>query len=85
MKPVPEYGFRAFTARGAFKSSTRKGMAIHTQLKLWFAAHLSREARIAGSNAHTGYTQIQPHFLRLSSAYLFYILHFKIQPILQKW
>jgi len=26
-------------------SSTRKGMATHTQLKLWFAAHLAGEPR----------------------------------------
>ena len=30
-------------SRGAFKSSTRKGMATHTQLKLRFAAHLAGE------------------------------------------
>jgi len=28
-------------------SSTRKGMATHTQLKLWFAAHLAGEPKTA--------------------------------------
>ena len=34
-------------SRGAFKSSTRKGMATHTQLKLRFAAHLAGEPFLA--------------------------------------
>jgi len=33
-------------------SSTRKGMATHTQLKLWFAAHLAEEPRNCFAPAH---------------------------------
>ena len=37
----------AATPQALRASSTRKGMATHTQLKLWFAAHLAGEPKVA--------------------------------------